>query len=83
MYSRVRNSSTVLKQENIVCSQVEKDINTGVFILRTVDFNIVKKVLVTYVYFGIGDCVFARVIFTVICTSTLPNILTGIRNVTK
>ena len=33
----VRISSTVHKQENIVWTQVEKDINTGVFILRTVD----------------------------------------------
>ena len=33
--------------------------------------------------FGIGDCVFAQVIFTVICTSILPNMLTGIRSVTK
>ena len=29
VYSHVRNSSTVHKQENIVCTQVEKDINTG------------------------------------------------------
>ena len=40
VYSNVRNSSTVHKQENIVCTQVEKDINTGVFILRTVDLTV-------------------------------------------
>ena len=43
-----------------------------------------KKVLVTYVYFGISYCAFAQVIFTVIyacclnhpiCTSILPNII--------
>ena len=39
-YSHVRNSSTVHKQENIVLTQVEKDINTGVFILRTVDLTV-------------------------------------------
>ena len=52
-----------------------------------------KKVLVTYVYFGIGDCAFAQVIFTVIytwclnhpiCTSILPNItILGTYGVTK
>ena len=40
VYSHVRNSSTVHKQENIVCTQVEKDFNTGVFILRTVDLTV-------------------------------------------
>ena len=40
VYSYVRNSSTVHKQENIVCTQVEKYINTGVFILRTVDLTV-------------------------------------------
>ena len=40
VYSQVRNSSTVHKQENIVCTQVEIDINTGVFILRTVDLTV-------------------------------------------
>ena len=48
VYSHVRNSSTVHKQENIVCTQVEKDINTSVFILRTVDltvFSAMKKCL--------------------------------------
>ena len=38
--SHVRNSSTVHKQENIAWTQVEKDINTGVFILRTVDLTV-------------------------------------------
>ena len=52
-----------------------------------------KKVLVTFVYFGIGDCAFAQVIFTVIyacclnhpiCTSILPNItIIGTYGVTK
>ena len=43
---KVRNGCTVMseiavhKQENIVCTQVEKDINTGVFILRTVDLTV-------------------------------------------
>ena len=39
VYSRVRNSSKVHKQEHIlvVWTQVEKDIIKGVFILRTVD----------------------------------------------
>ena len=40
VYSHVRNSSTVHKHEHIVCSQVEKDINVGVFILRTVDLTV-------------------------------------------
>ena len=31
---------TVLKQENIVCTEVGKNINTGVFILRTVDLTV-------------------------------------------
>ena len=37
VYSHVRNRSTVHKHENKMWTQVEKDINTGVFILRTVD----------------------------------------------
>ena len=40
VYSHVRNSSAVHKQENIVWTQVEKDINTGVLILRTVDLTV-------------------------------------------
>ena len=40
VYSHVRSSSTVHKQENIVWIQVEKDINTGVFIVRTVDLTV-------------------------------------------
>ena len=40
VYSYVRNYSTVHKQENIVCTQVEKDINTDVFIPRTVDLTV-------------------------------------------
>ena len=40
VYSNVRNSSTVHKQENIAWTQVEKDINTDVFILRTVDLTV-------------------------------------------
>ena len=42
VYSHVRNSSTVHKQENIVWTQVEKGINSGVFNLRTVDLTVWK-----------------------------------------
>ena len=38
--SHVRNSSTVHKQENVMWTQVEKDINMGVFILRTFDLTV-------------------------------------------
>ena len=40
VYSHVRNSRTVHKQENIVWTQVEKDINTDELILRTVDLTV-------------------------------------------
>ena len=40
VYKHVRNSSTVHKQENVVCTQVEKGINKNVFIFRTVDLTV-------------------------------------------
>ena len=40
VYGHVRNIRRVHKQENIVCTQVEKDIKTGVLILRTVDLTV-------------------------------------------
>ena len=43
VYSHVRNSSAVHKQGNIVWTQVEKDINTGVLILRTVDLTVCSR----------------------------------------
>ena len=44
VYSHVRNSSIVHKQDNIVWTQVENDINTGVLIIRMCLFNSVLVV---------------------------------------